>query len=253
MKPTRQHQDTESTDRPQDTKITVKLIKSMDERLEQQLKRLCIKRDPYLDAILAAELPRVSEDLKGLRQSDAATRYIGGELKRQGLVQVTVKVRKSTADLLTRVTEEHNLHRDAFINRLISMLRGGTKTMEALGLDSDFAPYPEAMGFQRWLANYDETALSSFDGVHAWTGNLKEQGLEADELAFCVCPLRAMTYWIEDPFRHLRAQAWVRHGKPLYAIKPKTSDIFLACYLEDRFVPNSSDYEPEQPEPIDDY
>lgn len=104
------------------TKITARLFRPMYEDFDRQMASALLRRDAFLDRVLACEIDHISEDLKGLRQSDAARHYVSGLLKLLGgkrapaLKQVSISVRQTTADALTSVAAAHNISRDSLIN-----------------------------------------------------------------------------------------------------------------------------------------
>lgn len=105
------------------TKMTVKIYEPLFKSFDDQMNRLCIKRDAFLNHMIKRETPNLAKELDGRRLSPSARRYISGSLKRMGTRTVNVVVDKETAEALNAVVDASNIVRDAFINRLIMFLR----------------------------------------------------------------------------------------------------------------------------------
>jgi hypothetical protein len=104
----------------QTTKLTVKLFQPMYDKFSKQLAAMPLLKDAFIEEMILSELQYLDEDLSGKVNSEAARRYIAGSLKRMGpkdkeLETVSIKVAVSTAAKLRRITERHNLCRDAFV------------------------------------------------------------------------------------------------------------------------------------------
>lgn len=130
------------TEQPRLTKITAKLFAPMYADFDRQIDGALLKRDAFLDRMIMLEIPHLRNDLQGKRLSSQANRYISQSLKALGgrnappLRQVSIAVRHETAEALRAVVHEHNLVRDAFLNRLITLLRSSDKLLDLLGLPS---------------------------------------------------------------------------------------------------------------------
>jgi hypothetical protein len=203
-----------SNDKP--TKITVYLYKSLYEKIDAQLSAALLRRDAFLDKVIASEVPRLREDLAGRRLSKAAHQYISRRLGKTRATDnrdenprwpVSIAVSRATADALEAVVKEHNLVRDAFIHRLIVLLRSTDKTLEVFEL-------PARIASQRRDGTEDMP-----------TG-----------------PLRAIEEAQMDPFYYLRAACNEKHGCGLYALPLPSGFDFMACYLPDEDVPGTREY-----------
>ena len=84
---------------------------------------LFLSRAPFLDYMVANELPHLRTELDGLNLSLRAKRYIAGAMKKQGPISVNIEVRPETAEALREAAQAHNLVRDAFMARLLIFLR----------------------------------------------------------------------------------------------------------------------------------
>lgn len=195
------------------TKLTGKMYEPMFRDFDRQLIGLLLRRDAFLDKVIAQEIPHLRADLKGKRLSDAANRYISQSLKRLGgdkagvLLQVSIALRHQTADELRYVVEEHNLVRDAFLNRLIVLLRSSDMFLKALDL-------PTRIEWNR------------------------RDGTEDMPMS----PLRAIEETLWDPFHYLRAACQTRHGCGLHLLQFPQQLVALSCYLDDEQVPGTQAY-----------
>ncbi|MFM0165891.1 hypothetical protein PQR39_36345 [Paraburkholderia sediminicola] len=207
-----------SNDKP--TKITVYLFKSLYEKIDAQLSSALLRRDAFLDRVIATEIPHLREDLAGRRLSKAAHQYISRRLGKTRATDnrddnprwpVSIAVSRATADALEAVVKEHNLVRDAFIHRLIVLLRSTDKTLEAFDL-------PTRIESQRRDGTEDMP-----------TG-----------------PLRAIEEAQMDPFYYLRAACNEKHDCGLYALPLPSKYDFMACYLPDEDVPGTPEHDAKQ-------
>jgi len=197
---------------PEMTKMTARLFAPMYADFDRQMTNTFIRRDAFLDQVLANEVPRIKANLAGKRLSQAAHRYVAGELKRLSLgrkdspplKQVSIQVRHSTVEALRQVVEEHNLVRDAVINRLIAFLRSSDGLLDSLGLP------------KRVTAN-------------------RRNG--TDDMP--TSPLRAIeeTQW--DPFYYLRASCETVHGCGMWDLPLPKQIHGLTCYMADEDVPGT--------------
>lgn len=66
------------------TKLTVKLFEPMYVDFDRQLSNALLRRDAFLDRMIAHEIPYLHEDLQGKSLSNEANRYISHCLKGLG-------------------------------------------------------------------------------------------------------------------------------------------------------------------------
>lgn len=194
------------------TKITVKIHEPLLRYFDHQIHNLFIKRDAFLNAMIKGEVEHLADDMKGRRLTRRAKRYIAGELKRMGTTQVNVVVDKSTADALNAVVEASNMVRDAFINRLIMLLRSSGPLLSYLDLpqtitERDFGACVEPM---------PTSPLNAMEAVHA------------------------------DPLFYLRIACKERHQTGLYLVDLSPTYAGFSCYIEDSSVPGTPAYEQVQ-------
>ncbi len=194
------------------TKITVKIYEPLLRDFDRQINSLFIKRDAFLNAMIKEEVQHLANDMDGKRLTLKAKRYISGQLKRLGTVQVNVVVEKSTADALNAVVGTSNLVRDAFINRLIMLLRSSSPL------------------------------LKHFDLPEFITGSAFESYVEPMPTS----PLQAIESVNSDPLFYLRVACAERHNTGLYLIELPLKLAGFACYLDDIEVPGTEAYAESQ-------
>lgn len=189
------------------TKITVKIYEPMLRNFDDQINKLFIKRDAFLNAVIQEEVKHLAHEMNGKRLTTSAKRYISGELKRMGTTQVNIVVDKSTADALNTIVATSNLVRDAFINRLIMLLRSSNDLLSYLELpkfitDSEFDSSMEPMP---------------------------------------TSPIEAMKATHIDPLFYLRTACEERHKIGLYLLYLPLAG--LTCYMDESLVPGTEIYE----------
>lgn len=81
-----------------------------------------IKRDAFLNHVISVELDNLKKGLKGRKNSVHAKKHIASNLSELGTKTINVVVDKQVAKDLNSIVKEHNLVRDAFINRLLLLL-----------------------------------------------------------------------------------------------------------------------------------
>lgn len=184
------------------TKMTVRIDNGLFAWLKNEVREQPLRHDALLDHLIATETPALAEDLKGLRLSLRAKRYISGQIKRRAPTQVSIYVRKSTHEALNAVVRETNIVRDAFINRMLVFLRASPPVLDYLGV-------PQHV-----------------------------EQLDPSVFRLETAPLRAIKTLLNDPFLFLReARAVDPEAQGLYrAFLPWPA---LACYLDDIEVPDS--------------
>ncbi|WP_028452524.1 hypothetical protein [Chitinilyticum aquatile] len=190
------------------TKITVKIYEPLLKSFDEQLNKLCIKRDAFLNNMIKQETPYLARELKGCRLSSNARRYISGSLKRLGTKQVNIVVDKETAEALNAVVDAENIVRDAFINRMIIFLRSADAFLGYFDL-------PKSIKSSEIGCGYDPMPVS---------------------------PMQAMEAVFRDPFYYLRGAVEEMYGCGLYSLEMPEKFVGFACYLSDDKVPGTKDY-----------
>ena len=195
------------------TAITARLYAPMYRDFDRQLNAALLRRDAFLDRMIAGEIVHLREDLAGKKLSPAANRFIAGKLKGMGkkgdpeLRQVSIAISAATAEALDAAKRQHHLMRDAFLNRLIALLRASDQLLDALDL-------PKVVG-QDWRDGSEPMPTS---------------------------PLKAIEATEADPLYYLRNACHQRHGCGLYALDFPESLIGLSCFLDDDRIPGTPEH-----------
>lgn len=193
----------------EETKITAKIYLPMLENFNSQISKLHIKRDSFLNAMIKAELPYLKMDMRGKVLSAKAKRYIAGSLKRMGTQNVNIVVEKDVADNLNKIVSDSNLVRDAFINRLILLLRSSESFLEKMEL-------PTRINTNAYKSMMWDLPTS---------------------------PLRAIEEVMTEPLNYLRVASQEIDGWGLYERPLLSNMIGFSCYLDDVNVPGTADNE----------
>lgn len=106
----------------QQTKITMTVWEDLFTLFSKKLDSCFIKRDAFLNHIIRVELDNLKKGLAGRKNSLEAKRYISSKIKDLETKTINVVVDKDVAKDLNSIVREHNLVRDAFINRLLLLL-----------------------------------------------------------------------------------------------------------------------------------
>jgi hypothetical protein len=198
------------------TKITAKLYPPFFADFEKRIGDLLLRRDAFFDRLIAAEIPNLRAELKGKRLSEDGNRYISRCLKQIGgssappLQQVSITIRHATAEALRAVVKDHNLVRDAFLNRILLMFRSSDKFLEAMEL-----PNRLETGAPHWLDYKDTNPQTS--------------------------PIARIESVLSDPFYYLRI-ACETEWKSIYLMPLPDNLMGLYCFIDDEEVPGTSAY-----------
>ncbi len=196
------------------TKITVKIYEPLLRDFDCQIDKLFIKRDAFLNAMIQKEVQHLASEMEGKLLTPNAKRYISGELKRMGTTQVNVVVDKTTADELNAIVKTSNMVRDAFINRLIMLLRSSSALLSHLELP-DFITGSE---FDSYVEPMPTSPMKAMEAVHA------------------------------DPLYYLRVSCLERHDSGLYLLDLPQKLAGFTCYMDESVVPGTKAYEQTQRE-----
>jgi hypothetical protein len=191
------------------TKITVKIYEPLLKDFDRQLNNLFIKRDAFLNSMIQREVQHLAHDMESKRLTIRAKRHIAGELKRMGTTTVNVVVDKATADALNAVVDSSNLVRDAFMNRLIMLLRSSGPLLKYLELP-EFITDSE---FDSCLEPMPTSPMKALEAVHA------------------------------DPLFYLRAACEERYKTSLYLMDLPPKLAGFTCYVDESMVPGTKAFE----------
>lgn len=104
------------------TKIAMTVWEDLFSLFSNKLDRCFIKRDAFLNHVISVELDNLKKGLEGRKNSVHAKKHIASNLRDLGTKTINVVVDKQVAKDLNSIVKEHNLVRDAFINRLLLLL-----------------------------------------------------------------------------------------------------------------------------------
>lgn len=196
------------------TKITVKIYDRLLTAFNRDADSLFLKRDAFLNQMISIETEYLAQEMAGRRLSSKAKRHIAGSLKKLGTTTVNIVVDKPVANALNAVVAENNIVRDAFMNRMLWMLRGGEKLLDYLELPQ----FITGSAFERFIPDAMPTS-----------------------------PMRAIGAVQSDPLHYLRLACEERHGTGLYLLDLPPKLAGFACWIDDIFVPGTATYiDPDQ-------
>ena len=187
------------------TKITFRIPATLWASFTIQTQKLFINRGPFLDHILAIELPYIDSELENYRMSAKARRYVSGLLAHQSPKIVNIEIQDTTAELLDKVVKQHCLLRDALLCRLVIFIRGSDALFKYLDMPK------------------------------------KVNGLDTGYESLSTSPLKAIEEVYSDPLYYVRCYLNDSHDWKCGIYKcpmPKRWD-WAACYLEDINVPGT--------------
>ena len=201
-----------------------------------EIDRACLRRDAYLDRVLAHESKKLREEIPS-PNSPEARRFLQEQLQSLDRVPVNLSLSPSTIESVNETCKDLNLVRDCFINRVLFFLVVADLRNFERFLEVDLSDYLPDM-----LSDLDREALYA----PLWNGGLK-----------------AIAEIVNgDPFWTLRnAIEWAREQdedlllEPLHACvivpsmfpKKVPGVMALNCYLPDEYVPGTR--AAEQPRP----
>lgn len=187
------------------TAISFNVPPKLWEAFKKQTDELFLSRAPFLDHLVANELPHLKSELEGLKLSLRAKRHIAGAMKKQAPVSVNIEVRSETAEALREAVRAHNLVRDAFMTRLLIFLRSTDALLKYLEV-----PY-----------------IATSRGTDIYL----------DEMP--ASPLKAMEAVRDDPLFYVRHHVEHAWEQGIYRVAlPRQLD-WAACYLADEDIPGT--------------
>lgn len=133
-------------------KISVKIWQPVLEAFEQKLDALCLRRDAYLNKVLAKELPHVDEEV-AIANSPEAEQFILERLDALERKPVSLTLNPELIAQLNEICQRRRIPRDAFFNRLFLVLAAGPKLNDRL--------------FFRGVLNWQELLLKEY-GSEYW-------------------------------------------------------------------------------------
>ena len=114
-------------------KIQARVWPSTMNALNRELRRLYIKRDGYLNALLGHETEKLAIEVD-FRTPDDARRRIKRKLQELDPEDVTIALSPEVAKRMKEVLDYRNISRNAFINRVLFFLVARPDVLERLGV-----------------------------------------------------------------------------------------------------------------------
>lgn len=114
------------------TKITFKVHTELWSKFSKSLDSSFIRRDSFLSHVLGIESSHIKKSLKGLKLSRPVKAYISREFKMLNTTQVSIQLDEEVAQSFNAIIKEHNLVRDAVLNRLLMYLWSADGFLDAI-------------------------------------------------------------------------------------------------------------------------
>ncbi len=193
------------------TKITARFVAPVWRDFDKRVEDALLRRDAFLDQMIAVEVGFLDSELSALRpQSPRSRKHVSDSLHRLGgigfpsLKQVSIVLRTETSERLNSVCNQHGVHRDAFLNRLVLFLRASDKLLDWLDL-------PKTV---------DEASRSGAQSMPT-------------------APLAAVEHVLHDPLYYLRSYCEEAYGCGLYALQLDQKLRGFECYVPDEDLPGT--------------
>ncbi|MDN4502227.1 hypothetical protein QX776_07420 [Alteromonadaceae bacterium BrNp21-10] len=191
------------------TKLTIRVFTGVDTLLKNFLNQLFLKRDGFIEHLIKKELPHLAEALGDRCNSPSARAFINQSMDKERLAKkITIVIDKSIAEKLRKISMNHNLSRDAFVNRLLIIALLNQQQLKVLGVQQEASEIESVIG-------YSERTPSG--------------------------PMSALSYWMDDPFFLIRESLKLA-GENMYLVDLDCLKSGLntktACYLPDEQLPD---------------
>jgi hypothetical protein len=112
-------------------KISVKIWKPVMDKLDQKFDALCLRRDAYLNKLLARELSELDSEIP-IPNSLAAQRFIAQRLDTLDRNVVSLTLNAELVAQLNAICQERCIPRDAYFNRLFLVLAASPQVIDRL-------------------------------------------------------------------------------------------------------------------------
>ena len=113
------------------SKITVKIWQPILSSFTSKIDAACLRRDSYLNVVLALEIPRLNSEVS-IPNSEAALKHVGSMLDRLDRKLVSLSLQSELIEQLDAVCKRKRISRDAFFNRLFLLLSASSKVIDTL-------------------------------------------------------------------------------------------------------------------------
>lgn len=184
------------------SKVSFKVPTKLWGPFHEEAKTLGLTYSILLDRVLSSELPRLAEEMAGLKQSLRARRQAAGAMKRLDLTSVNVALADETAELLRSTVKSFGISRDALMCRLVLMLRSPDALLKMWGI-------PKSQEAGHIGCSIEPVPTSPLEAV----GSI----------------------WV-DPFFYMRESVREHHGTGLYLMPLDKSTVWAEVYINDEVV-----------------
>lgn len=113
------------------TKISVKIFRPIIEQLIRHLDAACLRRDAYLNFLLAVELPALDREVS-VANTEASERLVSNRLARLDTKLVSLALHTELVERLNEICQRKRIVRDAFFNRVFLLLSASPAVVDEL-------------------------------------------------------------------------------------------------------------------------
>lgn len=117
-------------------KISVRIWEPLVKQFDSAIRDSCLRRDAYLDAVLAVEVPRLDAEVS-LPNSLIAQTFIAARLDALERKLVSFTLKPELIERLNAICERKRIVRDAFFNRLYMLLTAKAGVIDRLMFAGD--------------------------------------------------------------------------------------------------------------------
>lgn len=119
--------------KPGKKRIMVQVWGKIEEALRRDFRELHLKRDPYLNTLLANEIENLEREVQVANSEEVYRRLADRPLPDRH--KLTLELDEQLVKRIGRVLERRRIPRDSFINRVLFFLLARDQHLAALGID----------------------------------------------------------------------------------------------------------------------
>jgi hypothetical protein len=142
------------------TKISVKVLRPLFNKLSSKFDEVCLRRDAYLNHIFSNEIKELESDLS-ISNSLKTERLLYRSLKELDTVQVGINLSTELANRITEVCAAKRVPRECWMNRIFLLLVAKPETIDSLFFSGYEGNWRDEI-WQRLLSD-KETQTEAFD------------------------------------------------------------------------------------------
>nr|AFN66374.1 hypothetical protein pM02_c6_27 [uncultured bacterium] len=113
------------------SKISIRVWVPVLDALDQRIEAACLRRDAYLNKVLAEELKHLDREVS-IPNSDAARKFVANRLDQLDRKAVSLALQPELVELLDDICARKRIVRDAFFNRIFLLLAAKPRLIDAL-------------------------------------------------------------------------------------------------------------------------